>query len=167
MQRTIAVASGGRKYIENITVGPHTLQVDEPVALGGGDSAPTPYELLLGALGACTAITVRMFAERLGHFLHNAPGKIPINVAVETNRPAGAFVFGNAFLVERQNFRMFFRKPDGRRGGGRGEYHLNAVFAHHIHDAFEPAEVVFPLLAFAKAPGKIANANHIDADFAH
>ena len=64
MQRTIAVASGGCKYIENITVGPHTLQVDEPVALGGGDSAPTPYELLLGALGACTAITVRMFAER-------------------------------------------------------------------------------------------------------
>ena len=64
MPRPIAVASGGRKYSENSTVGPHTLQVDEPVALGGGDSAPTPYELLLGALGACTAITVRMFAER-------------------------------------------------------------------------------------------------------
>ena len=64
MQRTIAVASGARKYIENITVGPHTLRADEPVALGGGDTAPTPYELLLSALGACTAITVRMFAER-------------------------------------------------------------------------------------------------------
>src|ERR1700741_1139644 len=64
MQRTISVASDARKYIENITVGPHTFRADEPVALGGADSAPTPYELLLGALGACTAITVRMFAER-------------------------------------------------------------------------------------------------------
>ena len=44
----------------------HTLTVDEPADAGGADGGPTPYELLLGALGACTAITVRMYAERRG-----------------------------------------------------------------------------------------------------
>jgi uncharacterized OsmC-like protein len=64
MQRAVAVETGAHKYVENIAIGPHTLQADEPVAVGGQDSAPNPYELLLGALGACTAITVQMFAER-------------------------------------------------------------------------------------------------------
>lgn len=64
MERVVAVETGARKYVENISIGPHALHADEPVAMGGGDSAPNPYELLLSALGACTAITVQMFAER-------------------------------------------------------------------------------------------------------
>ncbi|RKH72083.1 OsmC family protein [Corallococcus aberystwythensis] len=51
---------------QDIRVGPHWLRADEPLTLGGQDSGPTPYGLLAAALGACTSMTVRMYADRLG-----------------------------------------------------------------------------------------------------
>lgn len=64
MQREVTVVSGAAKYLQDIRAGDHQLQADEPLSIGGRDAAPNPYELLLGALGACTAITVQMFADR-------------------------------------------------------------------------------------------------------
>jgi len=64
MPRSVVVKSGPSRYGQNISVGPHGIQVDEPRDVGGNDEGPNPYELLLAALGACTSMTVRMYAER-------------------------------------------------------------------------------------------------------
>lgn len=52
------------RYRVNLTDGTHQWQADEPPALGGNDTGPTPHHLLLSALGACTSITVAMYAQR-------------------------------------------------------------------------------------------------------
>lgn len=54
------------KYQERITAGPHHLLADEPVSFGGLNGGPAPYDLLLAGLGACTAMTMRMYADRKG-----------------------------------------------------------------------------------------------------
>src|SRR5438552_16222893 len=62
---TVVVASTGRSAFEQVMLdGRHTLQADEPVAAGGGDAGPGPYELLLMALGSCTSMTVHLYAAR-------------------------------------------------------------------------------------------------------
>jgi putative redox protein len=53
-------------YANQIEARSHRLTADEAIATGGTDIGPTPYELLLGALGACTSITLRMYADRKG-----------------------------------------------------------------------------------------------------
>jgi uncharacterized OsmC-like protein len=49
---------------QEVITGSHRFVADEPVAAGGLDSGPGPYDLLLAALGACTSMTVRLYADR-------------------------------------------------------------------------------------------------------
>ena len=65
-QRTVRVGLvlADPRYSTAIAVGAHQLRADEPIEVGGGDTGPAPKEWLLSALGACTAITLRMYAER-------------------------------------------------------------------------------------------------------
>jgi putative redox protein len=55
---------GEGRFAQEILVGPHRLHADEPRAVGGDDTGPSPYGLLLSALGACTTMTLRLYAER-------------------------------------------------------------------------------------------------------
>jgi putative redox protein len=52
------------KFQQIVTSGPHEMLADEPVAVGGKDSGPGPYDFLLASLGACTSMTMRMYADR-------------------------------------------------------------------------------------------------------
>jgi uncharacterized OsmC-like protein/pimeloyl-ACP methyl ester carboxylesterase len=73
-QRSTAASEGPRnvvvretrnsKFQQIITAGPHEMVADEPVAVGGRDSGPGPYDFLLAGLGACTSMTMRMYADR-------------------------------------------------------------------------------------------------------
>jgi len=53
----------GGKFQQEILTGPHRLLADEPVKQGGLDSGPGPYDFLLAGLGACTSMTVRLYAD--------------------------------------------------------------------------------------------------------
>src|ERR1700722_1398558 len=57
--------TGSGTYTQQITAGHHRLAADEPRPIGD-DAGPTPYDLLLAALGTCTSMTVRMYANRKG-----------------------------------------------------------------------------------------------------
>jgi putative redox protein len=64
---TVVVAeTGASRFAQIINAGGHALRADEPVSVGGTDTGPGPYDLLLAGLGACTSMTLRMFAERKG-----------------------------------------------------------------------------------------------------
>ena len=52
------------KFQQAVTVGPHRMLADEPLAAGGEDSGPGPYDFLLAGLGACTSMTMRLYADR-------------------------------------------------------------------------------------------------------
>jgi putative redox protein len=60
------VTSEDKPYGVRIDAGGHALRGDEPAGQGGADTGPPPFGLLLSGLGACTAITLRMYAERQG-----------------------------------------------------------------------------------------------------
>ena len=66
MTRAVTVSGGPSGLRQTISVGPHQLLSDEPKGAGGNDQGPDPYELLLAALGSCTNMTLRMYAERKG-----------------------------------------------------------------------------------------------------
>ena len=63
---------GTTNYSVAIMAGHHSLSADESAELGGKDSGPSPFDLACAALCACTAVTLRMYAQRKGWLLRAA-----------------------------------------------------------------------------------------------
>ena len=62
--RTVVVEGPTTGFRTEVQVAGHHFTVDEPVPVGGSDAGPSPYEMLLAALGSCTAMTLRLYADR-------------------------------------------------------------------------------------------------------
>ncbi len=60
----VTATTGAQGFRTEISVAGHSIVADEPAAAGGSNDGPSPYDLLLGAIGSCTAMTVRMYAAR-------------------------------------------------------------------------------------------------------
>jgi len=66
MSKEISVRLGNINYVCTIKDGAHEWLIDEPVENGGNDIAHDPYAALLASLGSCSAITIKMYAQRKG-----------------------------------------------------------------------------------------------------
>jgi uncharacterized OsmC-like protein len=60
----VIVHGSAAGFAQEIIIGPHRLIVDEPLEAGGANSGPSPYDLILSALGSCTSMTIGMYARR-------------------------------------------------------------------------------------------------------
>lgn len=84
VRAAVVATSSGSDYRVDIRAGRHPLAADEPESVGGADTAPTPVGLLLSALGSCTAITLRMYAQRKQWPL----GEVRVHLAYEKGHRA-------------------------------------------------------------------------------
>lgn len=102
VQAAVVSETGNGKFENSIEVGRHWLIADEPIAVGGGDAGPNPYDYLAIALGACTSMTLRMYAEHKKLDLAAitvtvSHGKVP----VEHGQDCGAAADGREGRIDR------------------------------------------------------------------
>lgn len=62
-QETIVTETKKGQFTQEVRIGKHILTADEPIINGGNDTGPSPYDFLLAGLGACTSMTLRMYAK--------------------------------------------------------------------------------------------------------
>lgn len=104
---TVSVRMGDT-YRTTLETRGHTWIADEPANQGGEDTGPTPMELLLSALGACAAITARMYALRKGWPLEGVDVDVSMQKFKKDEYPAYT---GTADIVNEMRQRITFHGP--------------------------------------------------------
>ena len=108
MSGTVVVAENGQgRYQQKVQAGEHILLADEPESMGGSDAGPAPFDFVMAGLGACTSMTLRMYAERKGLALSRVCVSLSIDKTeidgVQRNRIARRITLeGNLSEAERQ-----------------------------------------------------------------
>jgi putative redox protein len=92
--RDVSVRWAGGKFSQDITIAGHTLRADEEIDKGGDDTGGAPHELLLAALGSCTAMTLKVYAERKGWPLRD------VQVTLTGASGDGGFVITRKLVME-------------------------------------------------------------------
>jgi putative redox protein len=100
-KRSVVVAeSADKPYGQIVTIGPHAMGADEAEALGGHDTGPSPYEYVMAGLGACTAMTLRMYADRHGWPLEKTSVEVRHKIVVGSDGKAAVDRFERTIQVE-------------------------------------------------------------------
>ena len=92
--RAVSVKWADGKLAQDVEVAGHHVRADEELEKGGEDTGPAPHELLLAALGACTAITLKIYAQRKGWPLQDA------HVALTAANQDGVFVINRDIRLD-------------------------------------------------------------------
>ncbi len=96
------------KHTQTVRVAAHSLVADEPTDMGGDDLGPAPHEWLFAALGACTSMTMKMYADRKGWPLQSC------DVKVSGEKVAGEK--GQEMLIKREITLVGDLTPEQREG---------------------------------------------------
>ncbi len=79
----VTASAGPMPFTTTIRAGNHTFVCDEPASAGGSDKGPKPHDILLASLGACTCITIRMYASRKGWDLKEVTADLRMERSIE------------------------------------------------------------------------------------
>jgi putative redox protein len=92
--REVKVGWASGKFAQDIQVAGHRLRADEEPEKGGDNSGPAPHELLLAALGSCTAMTLKVYAERKGWPLRD------VHVTLNGTHSDGGFTIARQLRID-------------------------------------------------------------------
>jgi putative redox protein len=92
--REVRVGWASGPFAQDISVAGHRLRADEEVEKGGDDTGVAPHELLLAALGSCTAMTLKVYAQRKGWKLRD------VHVTLNGSTVDGAFIITRQLTLE-------------------------------------------------------------------
>jgi putative redox protein len=102
--QVVVTETGEGKFLERVVAGDHHFLADEPVSAGGLDDGPSPYDLLAAALGTCTAMTVRLVADRRGMALDRVT--VEVDHGREHATDCVACADGHAPMIDRFECRI-------------------------------------------------------------